>query len=63
MNNCSVRDHDAIKGDPARWRALPLVGYQNAGAGVRLELRNCTRRGCGSTLVRELLESVSEAAR
>lgn len=37
---------------PRGWSLLPLVGYQDDGAGGRLELRNCER--CSSTMAVEV---------
>ena len=55
--DCYAR-HEAMKADPSRWSALPLVGRQvvpgdEAGTHYEIELRNCDQ-GCQSTLAREV---------
>ena len=52
-------DHAALKRDPVRWAALPLVGrmptYDDApGAARELEMRTCTV--CRSTIGVEIKE-------
>jgi hypothetical protein len=53
-------DHNALKSDPAKWAALPLVGIQRLDAdgdepAYRLVLKNCT--ACHSTLAVEIKET------
>lgn len=50
MTRC---DHAALKRDPVRWAALPLVGVMDDDE-EKLELRNCT--ACMSTLAVEIKE-------
>lgn len=46
---CTPAEHAAIKASPARWDALPLLGYTTAPDGRRLEQRQCR---CRSTLAK-----------
>lgn len=52
---CDQATHDALRESDA-WNRLPFVGYQDDGAGERLELRNCP---CGTTLAILARESPS----
>ena len=54
-STCSERSHDALKGNLAKWRALPVDNYWFH-AGTLHELRRCPR--CGSSLMQrvEILE-------
>lgn len=49
---CGQYDHETLRADPVAFAALPLVGRQDMGGGMVLELRNCL--GCKSTLAREV---------
>jgi hypothetical protein len=56
---CETSAHEEMKRDRATWEALPLLGYQDfpadeSGPAMRLEMRNCNRGGCHSTLAIEL---------
>lgn len=46
---CSI-DHHEIKADLDRFRRCDFAGYQDAGAGARLELRFCPAAACRSTI-------------
>jgi hypothetical protein len=54
--DCTPAMHAALK-DPLVWPLLLLRGHQSYNDGPRvvvLELRDCSRPGCGSTLALEL---------
>ena len=46
---CPAEAHDMMRANDAVWSSLEAVGYQDDGAGGRLELRNCP---CGGTISR-----------
>ncbi len=48
---CDAETHDWMRRERDFFEAMPLVGYQDDGAGGRLELRNCH---CGTTLARQM---------
>ena len=50
-STCSERSHDALKGNLAKWRALPVDNYWFY-AGTLHELRRCPR--CGSSLMQRV---------
>lgn len=47
---CTVENHEEIKRDLGRFRALQLVGYQADGRGSFVELRVCAALSCRSTI-------------
>lgn len=50
---CGTARHDRIKADPREFRErATFLGFQDDGAGGRLELRTCN--ACGSTLARPI---------
>ena len=56
-NNCGNAEesriaHDAVKADPIAWEAQELIGFQDCGENISLELRNCCK--CGSTLAKKV---------
>lgn len=50
---CPQETHDRMRNDDVTWPQLAIVGYQDDGAGGRLELRNCP---CGGTIARPVAD-------
>lgn len=55
---CPAEDHDRMRASNAVWSGLEHVGYQDDGAGGRLELRNCW---CGGTISRPVADEALRA--
>lgn len=55
---CPQETHDRMRNDDVTWPQLAIVGYQDDGAGGKLELRNCP---CGGTIARPVAEGAGLA--